>query len=440
MAKRQVDISVERLGMTAKGLPQQDNYCDCGIFVLGYIEEFLKEPDSFVHDILLGKMTTERGWAKMNAPEMRKSIRELLFKLHDEQNRRETELRATKSKAKKSSRTEKTDSLDLSTNSRKHVAHKASSIPPNPILSSSVSGGPNLAEADDKAMAQYDSKDVGHEKVQSFKGINTAPPREVIEVSPVRKKSPAEQTTAKRSRGDVEESKTLHELAQDQVARTRQAGLGSKLAKISSIPSSREMTPLRSSPELQHSSPRLNTPFNPSKGRLILLESPMLEIPTASMRDSNPFKFYTKNQPSSAGYTPLHGTQQTNISEDDSVEIVNSLDGTSELPPRNIQRVDTLDKVIDAPKIPSKRIRTEGFFEDVTAGALSPTSVNSAGGASSLYPSPMTPTRASPRATRKSPRNHPAQKFIGQDLAGQYLSRQERQAQGTWSQKRRAPS
>ncbi|KAK8136320.1 hypothetical protein PG984_004260 [Apiospora sp. TS-2023a] len=34
------------LTMTAKGIPIQSNYCDCGVYLLGYVVEFLRDPDS----------------------------------------------------------------------------------------------------------------------------------------------------------------------------------------------------------------------------------------------------------------------------------------------------------------------------------------------------------------------------------------------------------
>ncbi|ORY71630.1 uncharacterized protein BCR38DRAFT_331423, partial [Pseudomassariella vexata] len=49
------DIAIEppkSLGMTAKDVPQQHNYCDCGLFLLGYIRQLLQDPDSFVRNIL----------------------------------------------------------------------------------------------------------------------------------------------------------------------------------------------------------------------------------------------------------------------------------------------------------------------------------------------------------------------------------------------------
>jgi sentrin-specific protease 7 len=43
------------LGMTVKDLPRQQNTYDCGIFLLNYVEEFLKNPDEFYRKVLTGE-------------------------------------------------------------------------------------------------------------------------------------------------------------------------------------------------------------------------------------------------------------------------------------------------------------------------------------------------------------------------------------------------
>ncbi|KAI0119165.1 cysteine proteinase [Daldinia grandis] len=73
------------LGMTAKEVPQQTNHCDCGLYLLGYIREFLKDPDGFVRNILLHKHI---AW-NLNPSELRNDIRDLIFDLQKEQQRRE---------------------------------------------------------------------------------------------------------------------------------------------------------------------------------------------------------------------------------------------------------------------------------------------------------------------------------------------------------------
>ena len=74
-------------GMTAKNIPIQDNFCDCGLFLLGYIEKFLENPREFVVKTLRKEHDVERDWPLLVPSEMRKRMRDLIFKLHNEQHR-----------------------------------------------------------------------------------------------------------------------------------------------------------------------------------------------------------------------------------------------------------------------------------------------------------------------------------------------------------------
>ncbi|KAM0342253.1 hypothetical protein ACHAPU_009658 [Fusarium lateritium] len=71
-------------GMTARGIPQQDNNCDCGVYVLGYMENFLKDPDEAVRR-LLHKEDTQ--WI-VNPQAIRAKVRDLLFEFQEEQHLR----------------------------------------------------------------------------------------------------------------------------------------------------------------------------------------------------------------------------------------------------------------------------------------------------------------------------------------------------------------
>ena len=91
------------LGMTATQIPQQDNYCDCGLFLLSYIEKFLEKPDEFVFSILQSQVVDlEIQWPK--ASDMRIKIRNLLLHLQKEQAAENERLQRGKTKMKKVSK------------------------------------------------------------------------------------------------------------------------------------------------------------------------------------------------------------------------------------------------------------------------------------------------------------------------------------------------
>ncbi|KAH8887357.1 cysteine proteinase [Thozetella sp. PMI_491] len=77
--KRKVEITdvPTTFGMTATNIPQQDNFCDCGVYLIGYIMEFAKNPDAFINDILEKKPAE---WP-LNAPDLRATIRSKILQL-----------------------------------------------------------------------------------------------------------------------------------------------------------------------------------------------------------------------------------------------------------------------------------------------------------------------------------------------------------------------
>lgn len=102
--RKNVDIEVpQQFGMAAKDIPFQTNFTDCGIYLLGYLEEFMKDPYEFTRRILQHE---SRTW-DFHASAMRNQIREVIFGLQREY-RQEVKLRkrekmmATKQKKAKS--------------------------------------------------------------------------------------------------------------------------------------------------------------------------------------------------------------------------------------------------------------------------------------------------------------------------------------------------
>ena len=93
--KRSMSVDPKQLqGMTAKGIPHQANFCDCGVFLLGYVEAFAKDPRTFTTKVLQGQMDKESDFAGFDPSTKRDQIRNQLLELHEEQ---EAERKAKKS-------------------------------------------------------------------------------------------------------------------------------------------------------------------------------------------------------------------------------------------------------------------------------------------------------------------------------------------------------
>jgi sentrin-specific protease 7 len=81
-------IIVERndiIGMTTKGIPEQTNFCDCGVYLVGYVEEFAKDPRSFVTKVLNKELDKEADFATFDPSAKRTQIRDMLLELQQQQ-------------------------------------------------------------------------------------------------------------------------------------------------------------------------------------------------------------------------------------------------------------------------------------------------------------------------------------------------------------------
>ena len=85
-AKRNTEFDVSHIkGITAKNIPQQSNFSDCGLFMLGYVEKFLEDrPRDFIAKIIKREYDDRIDWPKMVPSKMRSSLREQLQRLHEE--------------------------------------------------------------------------------------------------------------------------------------------------------------------------------------------------------------------------------------------------------------------------------------------------------------------------------------------------------------------
>ena len=75
----------ELQGVTAKNIPQQDNFCDCGVFLLGYMEKFFENPREFITKVMRREWDIKTDWPRLDPSAMRSNIRDLISRLHEEQ-------------------------------------------------------------------------------------------------------------------------------------------------------------------------------------------------------------------------------------------------------------------------------------------------------------------------------------------------------------------
>lgn len=94
--KRQTKIKdlPKQIGIKVKNIPEQDNFSDCGIYLLGYIQQFVKDPDRFTRSLM---QREKPGW-KFDPSELREFWRNTIFQKqkehqakHDEERRRKRE-------------------------------------------------------------------------------------------------------------------------------------------------------------------------------------------------------------------------------------------------------------------------------------------------------------------------------------------------------------
>lgn len=96
--RRGIDIEPPSFfGMTAKNIPMQDNFTDCGVYLLGYMQKFMEDPDRFARDLL---QKVDRDW-ELNASALRNDIRDLIFDLQKSYQHEQNEIKKAKFKAKK---------------------------------------------------------------------------------------------------------------------------------------------------------------------------------------------------------------------------------------------------------------------------------------------------------------------------------------------------
>lgn len=84
--KKGLDIEPSELrGMTAKKIPTQSNFSDCGLYLCMYLEQFVANPDTFVYNILQREENTHQWPETIRGHDLRERLRDLLLELHRRQ-------------------------------------------------------------------------------------------------------------------------------------------------------------------------------------------------------------------------------------------------------------------------------------------------------------------------------------------------------------------
>ena len=99
-AKRSMEFEESQIrGINAKRIPQQDNFSDCGLFLLGYVDTFLgleTDPKEFITKTIQ-QAHGEKDWSKLVPGRLRASIRDQVRELHQIQSIERREESAKKS-------------------------------------------------------------------------------------------------------------------------------------------------------------------------------------------------------------------------------------------------------------------------------------------------------------------------------------------------------
>ena len=99
-AKRGMEFEESQMkGINAKRIPQQDNFSDCGVFLLGYVDTFLgveTDPKDFITKTIQ-QTHEDKDWSKLVPGDLRASIRNQVRELHKIQTSERSEESAKKS-------------------------------------------------------------------------------------------------------------------------------------------------------------------------------------------------------------------------------------------------------------------------------------------------------------------------------------------------------
>jgi sentrin-specific protease 7 len=84
-----------------QGIPEQKNYYDCGVFVCGYLDKFMRNPTEFGQKLLTQEFHLEVDWPEMRPSKMREQMREMLQGIAKDQQKARLERQKAKRAAKR---------------------------------------------------------------------------------------------------------------------------------------------------------------------------------------------------------------------------------------------------------------------------------------------------------------------------------------------------
>jgi Ulp1 family protease len=89
-AKNKLNVEIKNSssvikGMRAQNIPLQPNYSDCGLYLLAYLENFVRSPDEFVVKVLQREMNVDVDWPPLGSGLLRLRMRDFLDQLYLEQ-------------------------------------------------------------------------------------------------------------------------------------------------------------------------------------------------------------------------------------------------------------------------------------------------------------------------------------------------------------------
>ncbi|ETS80238.1 hypothetical protein PFICI_07767 [Pestalotiopsis fici W106-1] len=170
--KKGIEISDPgALGMTAKGIPLQENHCDCGLYLLGYVRHFLENPDAFVHGLL---HYDEPTWSFVSS-DMRHEIRNLIFMLQAEQQKREDAEQEAKRQRKRQAAEERR-------NKSRPTSSASDDKEPLAISSSAATQGTQASSSEDTVSPQ---KPIKHDTIDASSILQPRPMAQSIETDEV---------------------------------------------------------------------------------------------------------------------------------------------------------------------------------------------------------------------------------------------------------------